>query len=138
MSTETFKFEVQTNPDEIIDITTEVEKCVNKSQIKNGTVTVFMPGSTGGISFLEYEPGLVKKDVPSLLQQLFPEGPDYAHHQTWGDHNGHSHLRSFFIPPSQTIPIINGKLLRGTWQQIVFCEFDEKARRRTIYCQIVG
>jgi len=138
MVTETFKFDIQTVPDEIVNITPNVERCVQKSNIKDGTVTIFMPGSTGGISFLEFEPGLVKIDVPTMLQQLFPAGPDYQHHQTWGDHNGHSHLRSFFVPPSQTVPIINGELILGTWQQIVFCEFDEKARKRTIYCQLVG
>ena len=134
----TSKFEIHTKPDEIINITNQVKSLLKKSQINDGIVCVFMPGSTGGISTLEFEPGLVHKDVPALLQQLMPEGPNYAHHQTWGDHNGHSHLRSFMIPPSLTIPLTKGKLLLGTWQQIVFCEFDEKTRTRTIYCQFVG
>jgi secondary thiamine-phosphate synthase enzyme len=134
----TQKFEIHTKPDEIINITKQVKSAISNSEIKNGIVCVFMPGSTGGISTLEFEPGLVNKDVPALLQQLMPEGPNYAHHQTWGDHNGHSHLRSFMIPPSLSIPIIKGTILLGTWQQIVFCEFDEKARTRTIFCQIMG
>ncbi len=138
MSAVTLKFQFHSNPNDIINITDEVSQKVKESQIRSGIVCVFMPGSTGGISTLEFEPGLVKGDIPKFLQELIPEGPDYEHHQTWGDHNGHSHLRSFMIPPSFTVPIINGKLLLGTWQQIVFCEFDEKSRTRTIYCQIVG
>ena len=140
MTTATSTFTLKTSPDDILDITKKVQQAVinNNEHISEGLVCVFVPGSTAGISTLEYEPGLVKTDVPKLLQELMPEGPDYAHHQTWGDHNGHSHLRSFFLPPSLTIPVINGDLLLGTWQQIVFCEFDEKPRNRTIYCQIVG
>jgi secondary thiamine-phosphate synthase enzyme len=138
MATFMHKFQLKTEPDDIINITSQVETAVKTSAIKDGIVCTFMPGSTGGISFLEYEPGLVDKDIPELLQKLIPEGPEYVHHQTWGDHNGHSHLRSFLIPPSLSIPIQSGKLLRGTWQQIVFCDFDEKPRTRTLYCQIVG
>ncbi len=129
---------MKTEIDQIVDITKFVQKAVDESSIKDGIVTIFLPGSTGGITTLEYEPGLVKNDVPTILQRLFPEGPDYAHHQTWHDHNGHSHLRSFFIKPSLSVPIQEGKLLLGTWQQIIFCEFDEKPRKRTIYCQLVG
>ena len=132
------KFQLHTKPDELVDITPLVEKCLINCPIKNGIVNVFMPGSTGGISILEFEPGLIKTDVPELLQKITPEGPDYAHHQTWGDHNGHSHLRSFLIKPSFTVPIVDGKLLLGTWQQIIYCEFDEKSRNRIIYCQFVG
>jgi len=132
------QFSMKTEIDQIVNITKFVQKAADDSSIKDGIVTIFLPGSTGGITTLEYEPGLVKKDVPKILQKLIPEGPDYAHHQTWHDHNGHSHLRSFFIKPSFTVPIQKGKLLLGTWQQIIFCEFDEKSRNRTIYCQFVG
>jgi secondary thiamine-phosphate synthase enzyme len=131
-------FQLQTKVDEIINITNEVQNAAKKTHIKNGIVNITCPGSTGGISCLEFEPGLVKTDIPSLLQQLMPEGPNYAHHQTWGDYNGHSHLRSFLINPSYTVPVVNGQVLLGTWQQLVFCEFDEKPRVRTIYCQFVG
>lgn len=131
-------FSLKTKPDDIIDITNQVKNAVKSSSISDGMVCIFVPGSTAGISFLEYEPGLVNTDIPSFLQKLIPEGPDYAHHQTWGDHNGHSHLRSFLIPPSITIPVINHNLLLGTWQQVVFCEFDEKPRTRHITCHIYG
>jgi secondary thiamine-phosphate synthase enzyme len=138
MVSHTDNFKIQTKPDDIIDITSEIKAAAENSPIKDGLLNIFMPGSTGGISTLEFEPGLVKTDVPELLQDLMPEGPDYAHHNTWGDHNGHSHLRSFMIPPSFTVPIIDGKPVLGTWQQIVFLEFDEKPRTRKIYCQFVG
>ncbi|MHA1610933.1 MAG: secondary thiamine-phosphate synthase enzyme YjbQ [Promethearchaeota archaeon] len=138
MVAEIREFSLNTHPNDIINITDQVKNALKSTNISNGLVVVYMPGSTGGISFVEYEPGLVKTDIPALLQKLMPEGPDYSHHQTWGDHNGHSHLRSFLIPPSLSIPIQDGHLLLGTWQQIVFCEFDEKSRNRTIYCQFVG
>ena len=131
-------FCLQTRVGDIINITEQVQKCVSKSPITDGIVNIFMPGSTGGITTIEFEPGLVKTDVPELMQKLIPEGPDYAHHGTWGDHNGAGHLRSFLIKPSFTVPIVEGRLLTGTWQQIIFCEFDEKSRNRTIYCQVVG
>ena len=138
MTADLKQFSLQTKVDQIIDITKFVQKAADETRIEDGTVTIFLPGSTGGITTLEYEPGLVEKDVPTLLQELIPEGPNYAHHQTWHDHNGHSHLRSFFIKPSLTVPVHEGNLLLGTWQQIIFCEFDEKPRNRTIYCQFVG
>ena len=127
-----------TGKPQVLNITDQVKKAAEESKIQDGIVNIFMPGSTGGISTLEFEPGLVKTDVPEFLQKIIPEGPDYAHHQTWGDHNGGGHLRSFLIYPSITIPVKNGSPLLGTWQQVVFCEFDEKDRTRTIYCQFVG
>jgi secondary thiamine-phosphate synthase enzyme len=138
MVAELHEFSVRTRVGEIVNITENVEGCVQKSSIKDGLVNIFLPGSTGGITTIEYEPGLVRTDIPEFLQKIIPEGPDYAHHQTWGDHNGAGHIRSFLIKPSLTVPLHNGKLLLGTWQQIIFCEFDERARSRTIYCQFVG
>ncbi len=138
MACETHKFSIRTTPDQIYDITGEVSKCLKQSAIENGICLVFCPGSTGAVSCLEFEPGLVKTDVKELLQKLIPEGPDYAHHRTWGDHNGHSHLRSFMIKPSFSFPFNNKKPLLGTWQQIVFMELDEKGRNRQLICQIVG
>lgn len=138
MPSELFEFSLNTIPNKIYNISSQIEQFLSQTQIKDGIVTVFLPGSTGGITTLEFEPGLVETDVPKLLQQLIPDGSEYAHHKTWGDHNGHSHLRSFFIKPSLTIPMHNSRLLCGTWQQIVFCEFDEKPRIRKIFCQFVG
>ncbi|UYP46699.1 hypothetical protein NEF87_002984 [Candidatus Lokiarchaeum ossiferum] len=138
MVSELHKIKINTKVDEIVDITDQIQSLANQSSIKNGILNISCPGSTGGISCVEYEPGLINHDIPALLHQIAPEGPDYAHHQTWGDHNGHSHLRSFLIKPTYTVPVIDGSIMLGTWQQIIFCEFDEKPRSRTIYCQFVG
>ena len=138
MVSELKEITIHTKVGELVNITDNVVAALEDCSIKNGTVTVFLPGSTGGITCIEYEPGLVKTDIPELLQRLIPEGPDYAHHGTWGDHNGAGHLRSFLVKPSFTIPMKDGELLMGTWQQVVFCEFDERPRRRVLYCQFVG
>jgi len=132
-------FEIHSNPFcDLIDITTQVQNAVNISDITNGIVNVHIAGSTGAISTIEYEPGLVQNDINEFLENIIPYKRDYKHHRTWGDHNGSGHVRSFLIKTSETFPIHNGKLILGTWQQIIFCEFDEKPRHRTIYCQIIG
>ena len=138
MAADLHQFNIRTQVGGIVNITDEVAQAAHISSIKDGIVNIFMPGSTGGITTLEWEPGLVKTDVPEFLQKIIPEGPDYEHHKTWGDHNGGGHLRSFLLKPSLTVPVVDGDLLLGTWQQVIFCEFDEKPRHRTIYCQFVG
>ncbi len=122
---------------QIINITNMIEKCVEKSKIKNGIVCVFVPGSTGAITTLEFEPGLLK-DLPRVFEKIAPKAASYDHHQTWNDTNGHSHVRASLIGPSITLPIENNTLIHGTWQQIVFLEFDTHPRKRTLYVQIVG
>ena len=122
---------------DIIDITQDAQKIVNKSKIKNGIACIFVPGSTGSITTIEYEPGLMK-DFPRTLQKIAPKGEHYDHHETWHDDNGHSHVRASLIGPSITVPIKDGKLLHGTWQQIVFVELDTSPRTRNIMVQIVG
>ncbi len=138
MTADLQKFKLETRPDDIIDITNRIQYCLDKSPISDGIVNIFMPGSTGAISTVEYEPGLVKTDIPEFLHKILPEGVEYAHHKTWGDHNGAGHMRSFLLKPSFTVPVVESKLLLGTWQQIIYLELDEKPRTRTIYCQIVG
>jgi secondary thiamine-phosphate synthase enzyme len=140
MVAELLEFEIETHPGDIVNITDQVNNCVQKTKIKNGLVNVSMSGSTGAISTTEYEPGLIKTDIPVLLQKLIPEGPEieYAHHRTWDDHNGAGHLRSFLLKPTLTVPVVDGRLLLGTWQQIVYIECDERSRDRIIYCQFVG
>lgn len=123
---------------DVIDITNQVQQCINNSNVNNGIVNIHVAGSTGAISTVEYEPGLVKHDIKELLEKLIPYKEDYAHHKTWHDYNGAGHLRSFLIKTSQTFPFKNQKLILGTWQQIIFIECDEKARSRKIYCMIVG
>ena len=122
---------------DIIDITNDIQKIINKSKIKNGIACIFVPGSTGSVTTIEYEPGL-KKDLPRALQKIVPKGEHYDHHETWHDDNGHSHVRASLMGPSLTIPLKDGILIHGTWQQIVFVELDTRTRNRNIIVQIVG
>jgi secondary thiamine-phosphate synthase enzyme len=121
----------------IKDITGDVAKVIEASKIKNGNVTVFHPGSTGIISTIEYEPGLVK-DLEDALERLFPKGIPYAHHLKWDDGNGHSHIRATFMGPSLTVPVIDGVMPLGTWQQIIFVDVDARPRDRKVIIQVLG
>lgn len=122
----------------IIDITDEVQGIVSGSGLLEGSVLVFAKGSTGGITSVEYEPGLVKTDLPRLFDTLAPYGEHYAHHNTWGDDNGASHVRASLLGCSITVPFVDGKLFLGTWQQIIFIDFDTRPRSRQIAVQISG
>lgn len=122
---------------DIIDITDDVQKVVKKSKIKNGILCLFVKGSTGTVTTIEYEPGL-KKDLPRALEKIAPKKEYYNHHETWHDDNGHSHVRASLMGPSISIPIKNGIALHGTWQQFVFVELDTSQRDRKIIAQIVG
>lgn len=121
----------------IVDITEMVSEEVKKSTIKNGTVTVFCIGSTGAITTMEFESNL-SKDVADILDELIPLNKDYRHHKTWGDFNGGSHLRSLLVGPSLTVPFIEKRLTLGTWQQIVYINFDRIEKVRKIVLQIIG
>ncbi|EDY34966.1 conserved hypothetical protein TIGR00149 [Aciduliprofundum boonei T469] len=122
---------------DIIDITGMVQSVVDRSGIKNGLALVFVIGSTGAITTIEYEPGL-KKDLPAALERLFPKNINYEHEKTWHDGNGHSHIRASFLKPDLCVPIVGGNLNLGTWQQIVFVELDVRKRHRRIAVQIIG
>jgi secondary thiamine-phosphate synthase enzyme len=122
---------------DIIDITAEVSKIVEKSKIRNGIACVFIVGSTASISTMEYEPNLVK-DVRRALEKLAPQGGHYDHHETWGDDNGMSHVRAALMKPGITVPFENKRLLLGTWQQIALLDFDTRPREREIVIQIIG
>jgi secondary thiamine-phosphate synthase enzyme len=122
---------------EMKNITDEVRDIVSESGIADGYVLVFVPGATGALSTIEYEPGL-KKDFPELMEKLIPEKEYYLHNETWHDGNGHSHLRATLIGPSLTIPFAEGELLLGTWQQIIFLEFDNKPHHRKLIAQLIG
>lgn len=123
---------------DVINITEQVQQCIKNSGISEGMVNVHVAGSTGAISTIEYEPGLVKHDIKNLLEKLIPYDDRYKHHETWHDNNGAGHLRSFLIKTSQVFPFKSQKLILGTWQQIIFIECDEKGRKRKIYCTIMG
>ena len=122
---------------DVIDITGEVSKMIEQSKIKDGSVVVFVPGSTASVSTIEYEPNLVK-DVKRHLEKIAPYGPDYEHHKTWGDDNGPAHVRSTIMGPSITVPFGDGKLMLGTWQQIVILDFDTRPRSREVVIQVIG
>ena len=123
--------------DDIIDITEELSTVVKESNIENGTVTVFISGSTAAITTIEYEPGLIH-DFPEMVSRIVPKSIEYEHDNTWHDGNGHSHVRASLIGPSLTVPVIYGKLALGTWQQIVLLEMDTRPRNRNVILQIMG
>jgi secondary thiamine-phosphate synthase enzyme len=138
MSTYNDEINIRTNGEvDIVDITNQIQDIVSKSKIINGIACIFVPGSTGSITTIEYEPGL-KKDFPRALQKIAPKGEHYDHHETWHDDNGHSHVRASLMGPSLNIPIIDKKIIHGTWQQIVFIELDTSPRNRNIIVQIIG
>jgi secondary thiamine-phosphate synthase enzyme len=122
---------------DIINITSMMHKAVQKSGLKSGTVTAFIAGSTAGLTTLEYEPGLLK-DLPQLMEKLIPSNKSYHHDETWHDGNGFSHLRSALMGTDLTVPFVNANLLLGQWQQVTFCEFDNRPRSRKVIFQIIG
>lgn len=122
---------------DIIDITRMVSEAVHESGVKNGVVTVFVPGATAALTTIEYEPGLLM-DFPNMLERVAPKSLMYEHEKRWHDGNGHSHVRASLIGPSLTIPVVKGELTLGTWQQIVFLELDVHSRRRKLILQIMG
>src|ERR1043166_6216522 len=119
------------------DLTEEVVRIVNESRARCGVVHVFNVGSTGAIGTIEFEPGL-QQDLPAILDKLFPPSRDYGHEQAWHDGNGHSHLQATMLGPSLTVPIKDGKLVLGTWQQIFHLECDIKPRRRAVAVTVIG
>lgn len=134
----TSELELQTEGNcDIVDITSQVKEAVAKSGVRDGTVTVFCPGSTGSLSTIEYEPGALH-DLERVLDELAPPDRDYRHHLRWGDDNGHSHIRSALMGPSLTVPVVGSNLTLGTWQQIVFLDFDTRPRSRHLIVQIMG
>jgi len=122
---------------DMIDITGDVAGFVKKNNLTNGNVTVFIPGSTGGVTTVEYEPGLLK-DLPEFLEKIIPSNKSYNHDKTWGDGNGFSHLRASLIGPSLCVPFIDENLQLGTWQQIILIDFDNRSRNRKVIFQAVG
>ncbi len=134
--TKKISLETKGNTD-IIDITDRVKDIVASEKIKNGTVTVFVPGSTGAITTIEYESGLIK-DLKRMFQEVASQEKEYAHNLAWGDGNGHSHVRAALIGPSLTVPLIDKSMELGTWQQIILIDFDNRSRSRNLIVQIVG
>ena len=122
---------------DIIDITAMVAQELLTSSITNGTVTVFITGSTAGVTTVEYEPGLVN-DLKALFDRIIPHNISYGHDARWGDGNGHSHIRASLLGSSLVVPFADRSLLLGTWQQIIVIDFDNRPRSRTVLLQIMG
>ncbi|MFH1825273.1 MAG: secondary thiamine-phosphate synthase enzyme YjbQ [Candidatus Firestonebacteria bacterium] len=134
--TEKIKFKTKGNVD-IMDVTNLVDRRVQDSEVTSGLVTVFVPGATGSVTTMEYEPGLVS-DLKNFISKLVPEGENYAHNLSHSDANGHSHIRSTLLGPSLVVPFVNKKLQLGIWQQIIFIDFDNRVRERELIVQIIG
>jgi secondary thiamine-phosphate synthase enzyme len=122
---------------DIIDITARVREQVEKEKIERGLVSLFVSGSTAALTTIEHEPGLVR-DLKEFVEQLIPSNRRYHHDDRWGDDNGFSHLRAALFGPSLAIPVENGRMLLGTWQQVVLLDFDNRPRTREIIVQLIG
>lgn len=122
---------------DIHDITGEVARLVAQSGLKSGVVTIFCPSSTSGLTTVEYESGCVN-DLKRLFEEIVPANRFYDHNDTWDDGNGHSHMRASLLGPSLSVPFVDGRLTLGTWQQIVYIDFDIRPRRRELVVQIMG
>jgi secondary thiamine-phosphate synthase enzyme len=122
---------------DIHDVTQRVADVVREAKLSNGTVTVFTPSSTSALTTIEYEPGALA-DLGRLLDEIIPTDHDYRHNLRWGDGNGHSHARAALMGPSITIPFVGGNLALGTWQQLIFMDFDNRSRSRRLIVQVMG
>jgi secondary thiamine-phosphate synthase enzyme len=122
---------------DVQDITPQVAQVVRSSKVKNGTVTIFCPSSTSALTTIEYESGCVS-DLRRLFEEIIPQNREYAHNARWQDGNGHSHIRAALLGPSLTIPFVEGSLTLGTWQQVIYVDFDVRSRHRELVLQIIG
>jgi secondary thiamine-phosphate synthase enzyme len=122
---------------DVIDLTSQVNDIVNQSGMQSGSATVFVSGSTAGLTTIEYEPGLVQ-DIKEAFERIAPADGNYKHHATWRDDNGNSHVRASLLGPTLVVPFANKNLILGTWQQIVLIDFDTRSRNRDIVVQLMG
>jgi secondary thiamine-phosphate synthase enzyme len=129
-------FNTRGNTD-VLDITDQVAACLVEAGLQNGIVALFCPSSTSALTTLEYEPGAIK-DLKRLLDEIIPADRPYAHHAAWNDYNGHSHIRSALLGPSLVVPFVDGRLTLGTWQQIIYLDFDIRPRNRELMVQVIG
>ncbi len=134
--TKILEFSTSGNSD-IIDITSDVASAISEAAVHNGIVTIFSPSATSALTTIEYESGCVK-DLQRLFNEIADPERHYAHNARWGDGNGHSHVRAALLGPSLTVPFVDGSLTLGTWQQLIFVDFDNRSRRRRLVAQIMG
>lgn len=138
MAVKTYDFQLGTKGfGDMIDVTERVQEFVKKSRLSEGAATVFIPGSTAGVTTVEYESGLIA-DVQAAFDRIVPEGLTYAHNERWGDGNGFSHVRSALLKTSLTVPFTNSSLMLGRWQQIAIVDFDNGSRQRRVIVQVMG
>ncbi len=123
---------------QVLDITGELQRLVEESGVRTGQLVAMVVGSTAGLTTLEFEPGLVSHDVAAAMERIAPKDGDYLHEQTWHDDNGHSHVRAALMGTSLALPVVEGRLPLGTWQQVVLVDFDTRSRQRQIVVTIVG
>jgi secondary thiamine-phosphate synthase enzyme len=138
MAVETITLSARTSGDgDTIDLTPELAAAVRESGLTAGVATLFIPGSTAGLTTIEYEPGAVA-DLSDVFERIAPRNRDWRHHLRWGDRNGHSHVRAALLGPSLSVPFVDGDLTLGTWQQVVLVDFDDRPRSRKVVVQLVG
>ena len=133
----TVEFRTRGN-EHIVDLTRQIQELVTDTGMTTGQVALLAHGSTGALTTLEYEPGLVDHDVADAMERLAPRDARYEHEETWHDDNGHSHVRASVVGPSLALPVTVGAIPLGTWQQIVFIDFDTRPRNRTVHVSLVG
>jgi secondary thiamine-phosphate synthase enzyme len=138
MAVETIGLSVRTRGDgDTVDLTPELAAGIRESGLTSGVATLFIGGSTAGITTIEYEPGAVS-DLGDVFEAIAPRDRDWRHHLRWGDHNGHSHVRAALLGPSLSVPFVEGELTLGTWQQVVLVDFDDRPRSREVVVQLLG
>ncbi len=138
MTVQTQSIELQTKGDaDVLDITAQVARAVQKCGLQDGIVTVFCPSATSALTTIEYESGCVS-DLRRLFDEIVAPDRHYAHNARWHDGNGHSHVRAALLGPSLTVPFVNGRLTLGTWQQIIYVDFDNRPRQRELIVQLLG
>ena len=138
MSVKTTSISINTQGNaDVRDITVEVARSILQSGLKDGIATIFCPSSTSALTTIEYESGAVS-DLRRLFDEIVPQNREYAHNERWHDGNGHSHVRAALLGPSLTIPFVEGQLTLGTWQQIIYVDFDNRPRQRKLIVQLVG
>ena len=136
VKTQIIEFNTRGNAD-ILDITQDISRALSDIGLSVGTVTLFSPSATSAVTTIEYESGCLS-DIRRLFDEIVEPGRHYAHNARWGDGNGHSHVRAALIGPSLSVPFIDGRLTLGTWQQIIFIDFDNRARERRLVAQFIG
>jgi secondary thiamine-phosphate synthase enzyme len=138
MPVQTFAIQLNTNGNaDVQDITEAVADTIRDSDLKNGTVTVFCPSATSALTTIEFESGCIS-DLRRLFDEIVDPNREYRHNQRWHDGNGHSHVRAALLGPSLTVPFVEKRLTLGTWQQIIYVDFDNRARRRELVVQLIG